>query len=298
MRNVAGLLLLLGTAAQAQDPELQVAITFDDLPTVSVAQCAPMALNQRLLAVLERERIPAAALVVTGSGRCGAAELPAILEAWVARGHEIGSHSHRHRDANDLTLAAYLADMDSAHARLTAILRGHDAPVRYFRHPFLHAGNTAAKKDGIERKMRSKGYRNAVVTVDNQEWVFAAAYAAAKRRGDRALVYRIVPAYTAHIDTSFGYYEQLSQRLFQRQIPQVLLLHANELNADHLGDVVRAIRARGYRFVSLRSALQDSAYRRPDTYVGPAGMSWLQRWALAEGVRFVPEPREPAWLGR
>ena len=158
------------------------------------------------------------------------------------------------------------------------------------------AGNTAAKKEGLDRHLRSKGYHIAVVTVDNQEWVFAEAYAKAKQRGVRQRMDSIVVAYLAHIDASFAYYEDLTQRLFQHQIPQVLLLHANELNADHFDDVVRVIRARGYRFVSLRDALQDPAYRRVDKYVGPAGMSWLQRWALDAKVAFEPEPREPGWL--
>ena len=117
---------------------------------------------------------------------CGAGELPAILSAWLADGHEVGSHTRSHRDINSLTLAAYTADVDAAHNRLVEMLRPHKAPLRYFRHPFLHAGNTAAKKQGLERHLRAKGYQIAVVTVDNQEWVFAEAYANARRRGDKA----------------------------------------------------------------------------------------------------------------
>ncbi len=260
-----------------------------------MAQCNATALNQRLLAKLKRHSIPAAALVVTGPSRCGAHQLPRILAAWRAGGHEIGSHTHSHRDINTLALPVYLRDVDTAHARLTA-MQPRGVRVRYFRHPFLHAGNTVAKKEGLDRHLRANGYQIAVVTIDNQEWVFAEAYADAKKRGDPQKIARILPAYFAHIDSSFAYYEDLTQRLFDRQIPQVLLLHANEINADHFDDVVNVIRRRGYRFVSLRAALHDSAYRRPDKYVGPAGMSWLQRWALDAGIPFKPEPREPAWL--
>ena len=35
------------------------------------------------------------------------------------------------------------------------------------------------------------------------------------------------------------------------------------------------MRKRGYRFVTLEEALNDSAYALPDTYVGEEGTGWL-----------------------
>jgi hypothetical protein len=75
-----------------------------------------------------------------------------------------------------------------------------------------------------------------------------------------------------------------------------LLLHANELNADYLDRLVGMLKGRGYNFIGLDQALQDPAYDRPDEYVGPRGLSWLHRWALADGLQVKEEPREPAWI--
>ena len=286
-------------AAAQQSGQRQVAVTFDDVPSVAVSRCTAgvaRALNRRLLQAIERNGMPATALVVTGPDRCGADQLDVIVNAWLAAGHEVGSHTFGHRDVDTVPAAVYLADVERAHERLAPLLSARGRQLRYFRHPFLHTGATRAKKDSLDRHLSSRGYRVAPVTIDNQEWVFAEAYARAQHAGDSARVARILPAYLAHLDSSFAYYERLSQRVFRRQIPQVLLLHANQLNADHLDDVARLLRRRGYRFVSLRTALQDSAYRQPDRYVGPRGLSWLQRWALQRGVAFTREPREPAWL--
>lgn len=299
MRQALILVLFTAGVANAQTrPDLRVAVTFDDVPGVHMT-CRPgaaLAMNQQLLAGLARHRIPAAALVVAGRGHCGATDLSRIVDAWIAGGHEIGSHTFTHRDVTQIPLRVYLADIDSAHVRLSAILRPHGKTLRFFRHPFLRVGDTPAKKEGLEAHLRKRGYQVAAVSVDNQEWVFAQAYATAKARGDKQTIDRILPAYYAHLDSSFAYYEGLSERIFKRQIAQILLLHANELNTDHLDDVVRIIRARGYRFVSMSAALSDSAYRRPDRYIGRAGMSWLQRWAIDAKIPFNPEPREPAWL--
>jgi hypothetical protein len=56
------------------------------------------------------------------------------------------------------------------------------------------------------------------------------------------------------------------------------------------------MKKRGYEFVTLDEALADPAYRRPDEYVGPRGLSWIHRWAVTQGMELKEEPREPAWL--
>jgi hypothetical protein len=79
------------------------------------------------------------------------------------------------------------------------------------------------------------------------------------------------------------------------EVGQVLVLHANQLNADDVGDLIAMLRKRGYRFITLDAALEDPAYALPDA---PAarGLSWLHRWMLARGQAVQPEPLEPAFV--
>ncbi len=62
-----------------------------------------------------------------------------------------------------------------------------------------------------------------------------------------------------------------------RDPAHILLIHANALNARHLGAVLDAYRAEGVEFVSLEEAMADPLYDRPDEYVGPDGLSWIMR---------------------
>ena len=78
-----------------------------------------------------------------------------------------------------------------------------------------------------------------------------------------------------------------------REVLHILLLHANALNAEYLGQLAERIEHRGYRFVSLAEALADPAYSQADPYVGPKGLSWLQRWALGRGGRGAQPREEP-----
>lgn len=59
------------------------------------------------------------------------------------------------------------------------------------------------------------------------------------------------------------------------------------------------MKRRGYEFVSLDQALTDGAYTRPDRYTGPAGITWLHRWALTAGKKgdfFHGKPEAPDWV--
>ena len=70
--------------------------------------------------------------------------------------------------------------------------------------------------------------------------------------------------------------------------PETLLLHASALNADTIDDLARMFTSRGHAFVTLDRALEDPAYQSADTYTGPAGMTWLHRWAITAGMRARP----------
>lgn len=309
------LVLLLGVAgsqnvstvadrASGHDRNLRVAVTFDDLPMPArngSKKCDPASVlrdNRRLLDAISEEKMPATGLV-TGSRFCGSDDDPVlreIFELWLESGHDLGNHSYSHRDLNAVSLDWYVSDITRNQTLIEEALEKDGQNRRWFRAPLLHMGDTNAKKRGLEGYLEEHGYSLAPVTIDNQEWVFAAVYEHALRKGNQELAARIVDGYVEHLDENFAYYEKLSEQLFDRQIAQVLLLHANALNTDHLDRVAAMLRDRGYRFVSLEEAVGDPAYDHEDSYVGPRGLSWLQRWALAQGIVPDPEPREPEWI--
>lgn len=137
------------------------------------------------------------------------------------------------------------------------------------------------------------------MTVDNPEWIFARAYDNAVERGDEAMRRRIGEAYVPYMEQKFVYFEKQSRNLFGYEIKQVLLLHANTLNADYFGAVADRLIKRGYVFIRLEEALRDQAFRSNDTYIGLGGLSWLDRWALTQGKKgdfFQGEPATPEFV--
>jgi peptidoglycan-N-acetylglucosamine deacetylase len=220
------------------------------------------------------------------------ADLQAILKIWLDHGATLGNHTWSHPDLNEVPLEKYEADLLRGEPAV-ALALGH-RPV-YFRHPYLHAGKDAATRRGLEEFLDAHGYRIAPVTLDNSDWMFAAVYAPALR-SDPPLAARVKQAYLAYMESIFAFFETRSREVVGREFPQTLLIHASQLNADSMPELLAMMRHRGYTFVSLETALKDEAYRLPDEYFGTGGFSWIHRWSKTKGMPPKGEPDEPAWI--
>jgi peptidoglycan-N-acetylglucosamine deacetylase len=286
-------LLLLASSAFAQSR--QVAITIDDLPRGGDNGGRDLAsirkMTEKLLAPLRG--VPLIGFVNAGRAQqLSDAGLQSILKIWLDYGATLGNHSYSHPDLNNVTLERYTSDVLQGEPAITKAL-GH-RPV-YFRHPFLHAGNDAAKKRGLSEFLAAHGYTVAPVTFDNSDWMFAAIYGSALGH-DAALAAKVKQAYVPYMESVIAFFEERSKEVVGREFPQTLLIHASQLNADAMPDLLAMFRRRGYAFVSLEEALKDDAYRLPENYVGKGGFSWIHRWSQAKGLPGRGEPDEPGWI--
>lgn len=295
------LALLLAALAcvcvQGQARAREVAVTVDDLPATHGDLAKMREITSKLLAALRRHGVPAVGFV-NESRLYVRGEMDAraeLLRAWLAAGHELGNHTYSHILIDRHPLAAYQEDVIRGETVTRMLLAERGGRLRYFRHTQLRTGPTEEYRRGLLDFLAARGYTVAPVTLDNQEWVFAHVYARARGRRDRATADRVVSGYLRHMEEVFDFYEKFSAELLGYEVRQTLLLHANELNADHFDALAAMMKRRGYRFVTLERALADPAYALPEAQHA-RGLSWLHRWSLAKGQPLRPEPREPEWL--
>jgi peptidoglycan/xylan/chitin deacetylase (PgdA/CDA1 family) len=279
--------LLFSLASLAAEPR-RVAITVDDLPWVELARSAPAevaARHRRLVATLARFDTHATGFVNENKleidGRVDAARR-AMLADWLDAGLDLGNHTYDHNGLHATPIEAYEHSILRGEAVIRPLLAARGRTPSWFRHPYLQAGRDDATRERLARFLGEHGYRIAPVTIDNGEWIYASAYVGTLGAGDAALAARLRRDYVDYMLAKFAFYEDESKRLFGREIAQVLLIHANALNADALPALLERLRRRGYVFVALAEALEDPAYAHADGYRGGAGISWLHRWAMAE----------------
>ena len=178
------------------------------------------------------------------------------------------------------------------------LLANKGKDIRYFRHPFLQTGRTMEVKANFDKFLAANGYTIAPISFDNADYIFSRAYDNAFDKSDKLLMQKVGDAYVPYMEAKLDYWERQSVKLFGREIAETLLIHANFINSDYLDDLALMFRKRGYKIVSLEEALKDEAYRLPDTYIGPAGISWLHRWALERGKGYIvpDEPKVPDFV--
>jgi peptidoglycan/xylan/chitin deacetylase (PgdA/CDA1 family) len=290
-------------AASAQTPNRTIAITIDDLPVVSTRRDLKnrQEITKKLLTHIRKAKIPVIGFVnenklYTNDKRDE--EQIDLLRMWLDAGLELGNHTYSHRSLNRISLDDYEADLLKGETITKELLKERNRTMRYFRHPFLQTGRTLEIKAAFESFLKDHGYTIAPISFDNADYIFSAAYDKAFDKGDKQLMKRIGEAYVPYMEAKLGYWERQSQKLFGREISQTLLIHANFINSDYLDDLAAMFKKRGYKLVSLEEALEDQAYRLPDTYIGPAGISWLHRWARDKGKEYVvaDEPKVPDFV--
>lgn len=274
--------LLAQPVAAASAKRGQIALTFDDLPGISLKEDdTPYveAFNRKLVMGLKRHHLPATGFVVAGKLEdLDPKRMEAALHLWVREGFPLGNHTYSHESPSRIPVADYEADVLKGEPLVRQVtgVRG----TLWFRHPYLETGATLADKRHVDGFLAAHHYRVAPVTLVSQDWIFSEPYDDAITRQDRAAQDHIRAAYLTYTARMVGWYRASARSVFGRDIPLVALLHGSRLNADVIGDLGAIYRRSGLRAVSLNHAMRDRAYRTPDDYASATGKDWIGRWAL------------------
>src|SRR5215472_2533778 len=296
-----------GEFARGEQLLRRVAITVDDLPgaipstPTSNGELRDLQrYNDTIPAILKAHRAPTIGFVnekkLNVAGERDART--ALLQRWIDAGFELGNHTYSHANFNQVSLQEMEDETIRGEVITRSLMRAVGKRERYFRYPYLFTGPTADLKQAFETFLKSRGYKNAPVTVDNADYMFNDILCDALARKDSKLAEQTKREYLQFAQTEFDYFEEASRKLFGHEIPQVFLMHDNEINTETLDEFLGLLEKRGYQFVTLDEALVDPAYATPDRFVGAAGISWIERWRVSFGQKagYEHDPDPPEWV--
>jgi len=296
-------LLCLNVAAISQTRE--VCFTIDDLPVVNYGiqeEAYLEGITAQLISHFDTYEIPAIGFLnetkLFREGGLSSFQLK-LLEMWLKNGYELGNHTYSHMNYHAATFEDYTADIIKGEKESRPLIEKYGHELKYFRHPYLRVGLTKEKHDSLTQFLEQNGYEEAPVTIDNDDYLFAKAYHEALVMHDSATMSKIGKDYITYMEEKIHYFEGASQKLWNRNIKHILLLHANKLNADYLDELAEMYQKNGYDFISLKEALTDPVYQQEISRYGDWGISWIDRWALSMGKKgdfFKDDPTTPEYV--
>ncbi|MCD9186256.1 MAG: polysaccharide deacetylase family protein [Pyrinomonadaceae bacterium] len=290
-------------AVGAQKKERFIAVTIDDLPVVSPRTDLKTRreITKNLLEKVTKAKVPAIGFVneakLYTAEKRDEAQID-LLRSWLAANLELGNHTFSHMSLHDNSLEDYEQNILKGEIITKELLKAKSLKMRYFRHPYLWTGLSMEIKNELGAFLSEHNYTIAPVTIDNSDWIFASAYEKALAKNDKKLLKQIGAAYVPYLEAKTDYWERQSVKLFGREIKQILLLHANQINSEYFDDIAKMLKKRKYKFITLENALTDEVYKLPDTFVKRNGISWLHRWAIAKGKENIlpDEPKVPDFV--
>ena len=298
-------LFALAASVRAQTPPKRtMAVTIDDLPFVAIGEgdYLPRAkiATAKILNALKKHKAPAAGFVNEnkfGEGRDRDGRID-LLRDWVKYGMVLGNHTYSHPDFNQLTVEQFQDEITKGEVVTRELMKSRRPYQLYFRHPATHTGDTQEKKEAIEKFLAARGYKITPHTIDNSDFIFNVPYALALQKGDEETARRLREAYLELTMVATEFAEKVSPQIFGREIPQILLIHTNDITADCLDEILTKLAARGYQFVTLDKVMADPAYETKVTYITKYGPTWFMRWSESKGlnVSFRGDPDPPKWV--
>ena len=211
-----------------------------------------------------------------------------LLAEWNKGLLALGNHGYSHFDSNDLDVAGIEREIVRGEATIRPMAAIAGRGISFFRFPYNHVGDTEAKRVAVGQVLAGHGYTLAASTIDTSDYVFNIAYEHAFATRQKAEIKRIMRAYLDYSRIQIAYYDQLDRKVIGRDVPAIMLLHLNRLNAATIEPLLELFRSAGYGFVACGSASR-SCLSGPSggcdeiwSYVGislGAGTSRQGRWA-------------------
>lgn len=233
----------------------KIAITIDDAPLGSSRLFTPL---QRANSIIEKIRQlngPAIAVFAVGNHieKFGDKDLLAYEKA----GHIICNHTETHRALSQISAEDFIYDVQKSHSRICSY-RGF---LPYFRYPYLDYG-TPEKKLVVAQALKQMGYQEGYVTISTFDWYINALLL--NKINDVGFE-ELKRTYVKMLADCAAQEFYLASRCGLNYPVHILLLHANDLNALFMGDLIAELLKRGWEVISAAEAYQLNEKSPPNS---------------------------------
>jgi peptidoglycan-N-acetylglucosamine deacetylase len=262
-------LFLLATPALAKE----VAFTFDDVPFESTPHYESNQRTEELIRKLNELELPPALIFANPCKGKDEKSTFEQLAKYREAGHLLGNHTCDHPRFDDTSFEDFTANVKRADQLLSPLFTGQ----KFFRFPFLNEGTDVGARNKMRVWLQQHGYRNGMVSADNEDQAFSAQVNQAKKLGKRIDYEKVRELFLEHIVSSLECDEKLAVKTLGRSPKHVMLLHERDVTVMFIEELTAELRNRGWKIISAADAYQDKMYleQPQNTFAGYGIVSQL-----------------------
>lgn len=284
------------TTRPAAQPAPMVALTFDDVPHHSAMPPGKTQLDAAIgiTSALRAAGVGEAYGFVNG-GREDA-QSASVYEVWRKAGYPLGNHGWSHANLAQISDAQFEQELTKNEPVLKSWSGRGD--WHWFRYPFLsEAVDDPARRARIRAMLARHGYKVATVTMDFGDWQYNEVYARCVAKGDQAAIGTMERAWIAGAESAIERSRAMSNSLYGRDIPYVLLMHMGGFDAHMMPQLMTLFRKHGFRFGTLAEAGRDPYYAAEVNPALPPPPQGLEGALRARGLPVPAAYQPPAMDG-
>ncbi len=286
--------------AQAAEPKLKVALTFDDLPINGMTPDGKKQSDfaRDTIRVLKKHGIPPSHGFINAKRLERNPDGAKALKIWVDGGHPLGNHTYDHLDLSKNSAEDFEREILRNEPVLT-LLMPEDGKLRqhswhWFRYPYLHEGDTLEKRRGVRAFLASNGYRIAQTTLDFEDYLWNSAHARCWMRKDEEAIRWLRESYLTAARDFIRLGVDHSRKVFGRDIHHVMLLHLGSFSSHILPDLFELLEEENFEIVTLEEAQKDPAYDYDPDIADPRGGTLTELGMTAKGIAWPQNaPKKP-----
>jgi peptidoglycan/xylan/chitin deacetylase (PgdA/CDA1 family) len=263
----------------------QVALTFDDLPRSGElpAGTTRVEIAKNIVKILEDGHVPSAYGFINGGKLTAAPGELAALKAWTAACFPLGNHGYSHLNLAETSVRRYTRDITANEALLRSLSTNKD-DWHWFRYPYLEEGETLRKHRAVAAFLKKNRYHVAEVSLDFEDFLWNAPYARCLEQNNTASMNWLKSNFLIAAEDRIDYGQKMSHTLYGRDIKYIMLLHVGAFETVMLPDLLRLLKQKNFKLITLGDAASDPAYRTNPEWPTRHGGDFLTLTMRRRGV--------------
>lgn len=261
----------------------EVALTIDDVPLGDGILYSGTERTEKFIKIFKKENIQAA--FFCNSVRLEQSNGMERIKQYTKAGHIVANHTHSHLRLSKTLVHDYLSDFDKA----DNLLNKFSTFKKWFRFPYLNEGSSIEQRDQVRKHLQDFGYINAFVTVDNYDYVIDDFLKKAIIKKLKVNLQNACEMLSDLVIDGLEGQRDLSIKQIGKDLPQVLLMHENDIEAYCIDQTIQTLKSKGWQIIPPNIPYQDPILiKEPDTL-------WLDQGRIAAivaaktGTKFKPK---------